>query len=57
MRARLSEGRVEAGVVTCGWHGWRFDLRSGACLNKSWAAVPTYPLRIEQGEVWIGLPA
>jgi len=57
MRARLSEGQVEAGTVTCSWHGWQFDLRSGSCLNKSWARVQTYPLRLERGEVWIGPPA
>jgi nitrite reductase/ring-hydroxylating ferredoxin subunit len=56
MRARLSEGRVEAGTVTCGWHGWQFDLRSGACLNKTWARVRVYPLRLDGGEVWLGPP-
>ena len=28
----LEEGTVEGATLTCVWHGWRFDLRSGACL-------------------------
>ena len=57
MRARLSEGAVRSGIVTCGWHGWRFDLRSGSCLTKPWARVRTCPVRVMEGEVWLGPPS
>lgn len=29
----LEEGRLEAGALTCDWHGWRFDLATGTCLT------------------------
>ena len=29
----LGEGRIEAGVVECPWHGYRFDIGSGACVS------------------------
>jgi nitrite reductase/ring-hydroxylating ferredoxin subunit len=29
----LGEGRVESGVVTCPWHGYRFDLATGDNLS------------------------
>jgi nitrite reductase (NADH) small subunit len=30
----LAEGYVSGHVVTCPWHGWQYDLRTGAnCLN------------------------
>jgi nitrite reductase/ring-hydroxylating ferredoxin subunit len=29
----LDAAPIEAGVVTCPWHGWRFDVRSGAALD------------------------
>lgn len=54
MRARLSEGSVHGCQVTCSWHGWTFDLRSGRSLTKSWARVRTCPVRIENDEVWLG---
>ena len=54
MRARLSEGTIRGCVVTCGWHGWRIDLRTGIALTRSRACVATCPVRVERGEVWIG---
>lgn len=54
MRARLSEGSVHGATVTCGWHGWTFDLRSGRSLTKSWARVRTCPVRVQGNEVWLG---
>jgi phenylpropionate dioxygenase-like ring-hydroxylating dioxygenase large terminal subunit len=29
----LEEVAVEDGVVTCPWHGYRFDVRSGRCVS------------------------
>jgi hypothetical protein len=30
--ASLSDGRIEEGIVTCPWHGWRYDAASGKGL-------------------------
>ncbi|MCZ6778808.1 MAG: Rieske 2Fe-2S domain-containing protein [Acidobacteria bacterium] len=54
MRARLSEGTIRDCVVTCGWHGWRIDLRSGVALTRSRARVATCAVRVEDGQVWLG---
>ncbi|WP_161883116.1 nitrite reductase small subunit NirD [Deinococcus alpinitundrae] len=35
-------------------HG--FDLETGLSLDKPEVALPTYPVRLEGGDVWIGLP-
>jgi nitrite reductase/ring-hydroxylating ferredoxin subunit len=29
----LGEARVEDGIVTCPWHGYRFDVRTGRCAS------------------------
>jgi nitrite reductase/ring-hydroxylating ferredoxin subunit len=29
----LRASAVEDGIVTCPWHGYRFDIRSGACVS------------------------
>ena len=34
LEAPLFLGSVADGAVTCPWHRWRFDLRSGACLER-----------------------
>ena len=49
--APLADGRLDGPSVTCDWHGWRFDLRTGACLNRAADAVETYEVVVEDG--WI----
>lgn len=33
MGGPLGEGEIEGSIVTCPWHGWQFDIKSGACEN------------------------
>jgi nitrite reductase (NADH) small subunit len=47
----LAEGNICGHAVECDWHGWRFDLRTGACLTHTSDAVETYEVIIEDG--WI----
>jgi nitrite reductase/ring-hydroxylating ferredoxin subunit len=50
----LSEGTLSGARLACPWHGWQFDLRTGTCLMPTrGGAVPSYPVRIEAGEVWV----
>ena len=49
----LDRGSVEDGILTCHWHHARFDLASG-CTFDLWADdVPTCPVEVREGEVWI----
>jgi nitrite reductase/ring-hydroxylating ferredoxin subunit len=49
----LERGSVEDGILTCHWHHARFDLASG-CTFDLWADdVPTCPVEMRDGEVWI----
>jgi len=50
----LSEGEVEAGVVTCPWHGARFELSSGRNVGDlKCPAVRAFPIREVGGRVEI----
>ena len=51
--ASLANGWVEEGQVVCSFHGWKFDLQTGACLTCPGRPVRTYPVRIEAGMVHI----
>ncbi len=52
----LSEGRLAGARVTCPWHGWMFDVRTGECLMPSRGGrVATYPVAIEHDEIWLEL--
>ena len=49
----LDRGSVEDGILTCHWHHARFDLESG-CTFDLWADdVPTCPVEVRNGEVWV----
>jgi nitrite reductase/ring-hydroxylating ferredoxin subunit len=49
----LERGSVEDGILTCHWHHARFDLESG-CTFDLWADdVPTCPVELRNGDVWV----
>jgi len=55
----LADGIVSAGTVVCPLHGWKINLRDGAverpCATDG--RVETYPVRIDNGVIVIGMPA
>jgi nitrite reductase/ring-hydroxylating ferredoxin subunit len=50
----LVMGEVLGATLTCAFHGWRFDLETGACLHGE-EPVRRYPAELRDGEVWIDL--
>jgi len=53
----LGEGKLTGTRLACPWHGWMFDVRTGQCvLPARGASVPSYPVRVEAGEVLVELP-
>ena len=49
--APLADGNLCGTSVECDWHGWRFDLSDGRCLNRPGDRIEAYEVRIEDG--WI----
>ena len=46
---------VEAGTITCPWHGFRFDCLSGECLTAPQAQLMTIPVRVTNRTVEVKL--
>ncbi|MCS6880787.1 MAG: NifU family protein [Oscillochloridaceae bacterium] len=44
-----------AGTLTCPWHGFCFDAGSGECLTAPQAQLEPFPLRVEEGVIWVRL--
>ncbi len=44
---------AETGTITCPWHGFCYDARNGECLTAPQAQLEPFPLRIEQGRIWV----
>lgn len=53
--APLQNGFLNGTVVTCPWHGWRFDLAAGPDAPKD--GVIRFPVTIEGDDVVVHLPA
>ena len=51
----LGDGIVAEGCVTCPLHGWRFDLRTGACADKP--GVTAHDVAERDGEIFVRLAA
>jgi nitrite reductase/ring-hydroxylating ferredoxin subunit/Fe-S cluster biogenesis protein NfuA len=44
---------AESGTLTCPWHGFCFDAGSGECLTAPQAQLESFPLRVENGQIWV----
>jgi nitrite reductase (NADH) small subunit len=55
LRGPLGEGRLDGAVLSCPWHGWQYDIRTG--LNEFDHAIQlkTYEVRVEDGEIKVAV--
>jgi nitrite reductase (NADH) small subunit len=51
----LGQGMIEGGKVVCPWHGWQYDPKTGAAEDHPGLKLKTYPIKVENGEVFIDL--
>ena len=49
----LGDGELEEAIVTCPWHGWEFDVRSGACQNMPGCDAQVIPITIKNGDIYL----
>lgn len=49
----LGDGFLEGTIVTCPWHGWQYDVRTGQHLGSPTLRVRTYPVTVENEDVKI----
>jgi nitrite reductase/ring-hydroxylating ferredoxin subunit len=40
-------------IVRCAWHGWEFDIRSGASLVDPTVKARIFPVTVEGGNVYV----
>jgi nitrite reductase (NADH) small subunit len=53
----IGEGDLEDGVVTCPWHAWQVDVRTGAVAYRPELCAKTYPCNVDDdGRVFVRLP-
>ena len=53
----LGDGELDGYQIICPRHGARFDVRTGQVRSlPAIVDIPAYPVRIDAGEIQIGLP-
>lgn len=53
MGGPLAEGEIDGTCLTCPWHGWQFDVRSGECENMPGDNVEKIQIVVENGSVYL----
>ena len=51
----LCEGHVRNGIVTCPWHGWQYELRTGILVQDPGVGLTRHETRIVGDEVQVKL--
>jgi nitrite reductase/ring-hydroxylating ferredoxin subunit/Fe-S cluster biogenesis protein NfuA len=49
----LDGGCVEADILTCPFHGFKFTLASGECLTAPQVQLEPFPLKVVDGRIWV----
>jgi nitrite reductase/ring-hydroxylating ferredoxin subunit len=55
LQGPLGDGRLEDHVLTCPWHGWQYDVRTGKNEFDLAIQLRTYDVRVENGEVRVAV--
>ena len=53
----LDEGILEGLTVYCPWHGWQYDLKTGACMNARGRDLGAYAVELRDDGVYVVIPA
>jgi nitrite reductase (NADH) small subunit len=51
----LDDGDVHGRVVTCPWHGWAWDVTTGANANNPAVRIACYPVTVRDGALYVRL--
>ncbi len=53
----LEEGILEGFTVYCPWHGWQYDLKTGACMTARDRDLGAYRVELRDDGVYVYVPA
>jgi nitrite reductase/ring-hydroxylating ferredoxin subunit len=55
LQGPLGEGRLDRTVLTCPWHGWQYDVRTGENEFDRAIQLRSYEVRVEDGDVKVAV--
>jgi len=52
----LSTGVLIGATITCPWHGWAYDVRTGkSIVPPIGLRIPTYPVTLRDSEIFVAI--
>ena len=51
----LAEGELSGTTVACPWHGWEYDVTTGACQMDEAIKVASFPVKVVGGDVLVAV--
>lgn len=51
----LGEGVLDGDIVSCPWHGWQFNVKTGVSPVNPAAKVDCYPVKVEGDKVFVDI--
>src|SRR3989344_780979 len=51
----LGEGMLEGEIITCPWHAWKYNVKTGVSLVNPQVKIETFKVKVEGDEVKIAL--
>jgi len=51
--APLTDGWVDGPLVTCSWHAWCFDVRTGTMTLGDFAMIPRFGVLVEGADLFV----
>jgi nitrite reductase (NADH) small subunit/3-phenylpropionate/trans-cinnamate dioxygenase ferredoxin subunit len=52
----IGEGKLSGEIITCPWHGWQFNVRTGEREGNPNFTVACCPVRVQDSQVQIAVP-
>ncbi|MBI1973061.1 Rieske 2Fe-2S domain-containing protein [Candidatus Woesearchaeota archaeon] len=52
----IGEGYLSEHIVTCPWHSWQYDIRTGKSISVEGAKIPLYKVKVEKDMVFVAVP-
>jgi nitrite reductase (NADH) small subunit len=51
MKASLAKGDVVDGILTCNWHGWKYNLDTGECITRPNMTLRRFDVELEGDDI------
>jgi nitrite reductase (NADH) small subunit len=53
----LGQGNIDGGNLICPWHAWEYDCLTGVNTFDDSCQLASFPVKVEDGEILIDVPA